>query len=185
MIACTRYGNVMASRGSVIPRFIDQVREGRAITVTDPAMTRFMMSLEQAVDLVLFAFANGESGDIFVQKAPAATIELLAKTICELLARPDHEIKVIGTRHGEKLYETLLTKEEMVKAVDLGEYYRVPADIRDLNYNKYFDEGQEVITQAGEYHSHNTYQLNRNELKSLLFDLNEIQNDIKEFVGGE
>ena len=185
MIACTRYGNVMASRGSVIPRFIDQVRQGRPITVTDPAMTRFMMSLEQAVDLVLFAFANGQSGDIFVQKAPAATIELLAETLCELLERPDHEIKVIGTRHGEKLYETLLTKEEMVKAIDLGGYYRVPADIRDLNYNKYFDEGQEVITQAGEYHSHNTYRLKRQELKSLLLDLSEIKGDIKEFVGGE
>ena len=185
MIACTRYGNVMASRGSVIPRFIDQLREGRPITVTDPAMTRFMMSLEQAVDLVLFAFANGESGDIFVQKAPAATIQLLAETLCELLERPDHDIKVIGTRHGEKLYETLLTKEEMVKAVDLGNYYRVPADIRDLNYNKYFDEGQEIITQAGEYHSHNTYQLKKHELKSLLVNLNEIQDDIREFLGGK
>ncbi len=181
MIACTRYGNVMASRGSVIPLFIDQVRSGKPITITDPKMTRFMMSLDQAVDLVLFAFENGESGDIFVQKAPGATVELLAQTMKNILGVPDHEVKTIGTRHGEKLYETLLTKEEMVKAVDMGEYYRIPADTRDLNYNKFFEEGEEVITEAGEYHSHNTYRLNQEELTDLLLNLREIQSDLEEF----
>ena len=185
MIACTRYGNVMASRGSVIPLFIDQVKNGKPITITDPSMTRFMMSLDQAVDLVLFAFENGESGDIFVQKAPAATVELLANTMKNILGRPDHEVKTIGTRHGEKLYETLLTKEEMVKAVDMGEYYRIPADTRDLNYNKFFEEGEEVITEAGEYHSHNTYRLNEEELTELLLNLREIQDDLKEFQKNE
>jgi len=185
MIACTRYGNVMASRGSVIPLFIDQVKNGKPITITDPNMTRFMMSLDQAVDLVLFAFENGKSGDIFVQKAPAATVELLANTMKNILGRPDHEVKTIGTRHGEKLYETLLTKEEMVKAVDMGDYYRIPADTRDLNYNQFFEEGEEVITEAGEYHSHNTHRLNEAELTELLFNLREIQNDLKEFKGNE
>ena len=180
-IICTRYGNVMASRGSVIPLFIDQVRSGKPITITDPSMTRFMMSLDQAVDLVLFAFENGQNGDIFVQKAPAATIELLANTMKNILGRPNHEVKTIGTRHGEKLYETLLTKEEMVKAVDMGEYYRIPTDTRDLNYNKFFEEGEDVITEAGEYHSHNTHQLNEDELRSLLLKLYEIQNELKEF----
>ena len=180
-IICTRYGNVMASRGSVIPLFIDQVRSGKPITITDPSMTRFMMSLDQAVDLVLFAFENGQNGDIFVQKAPAATIELLANTMKNILGRPNHEVKTIGTRHGEKLYETLLTKEEMVKAVDMGEYYRIPTDARDLNYNKFFEEGEDVITEAGEYHSHNTHQLNEDELRSLLLKLYEIQNELKEF----
>ena len=181
MVACTRYGNVMASRGSVIPLFIDQIRRGKAITLTDPEMTRFMMSLDQAVDLVLFAFENGKSGDIFVQKSPAATIKLLATTISSLLGKPNHELKIIGTRHGEKLYETLLTKEDMVKAIDLGDYYRVPSDNRDLNYEKYFEEGEEVITEAGEYHSHNTYRLNEDELRKLLIGLREIQDDLKEF----
>ena len=180
-IICTRYGNVMASRGSVIPLFIDQVRNGKPITITDSNMTRFMMSLEQAVDLVLFAFKNGQSGDIFVQKAPAATVELLAQTVKNILGKPSHEIKTIGTRHGEKLYETLLTKEEMVKAIDMGEYYRIPADTRDLNYNKFFEEGEEVITEAGEYHSHNTHRLNKEELTELLLNLREIQDDVKEF----
>ena len=180
-IICTRYGNVMASRGSVIPLFIDQVRNGKPITITDPSMTRFMMSLDQAVDLVLFAFENGQNGDIFVQKAPAATIELLANTMKNILGRPNHEVKTIGTRHGEKLYETLLTKEEMVKAVDMGEYYRIPTDTRDLNYNKFFEEGEDVITESGEYHSHNTHQLNEDELRSLLLKLYEIQNELKEF----
>ena len=180
-IICTRYGNVMASRGSVIPLFIDQVRNGKPITITDPSMTRFMMSLDQAVDLVLFAFENGQNGDIFVQKAPAATIELLANTMKNILGRPNHEVKTIGTRHGEKLYETLLTKEEMVKAVDMGEYYRIPTDARDLNYNKFFEEGEDVITESGEYHSHNTHQLNEDELRSLLLKLYEIQNELKEF----
>jgi UDP-glucose 4-epimerase len=181
MIACTRYGNVMASRGSVIPLFIDQIRHDKTITITDPAMTRFMMSLDQAVDLVLFAFKNGKNGDIFVQKAPAATIELLTKTLTNMLKRPEHEVKIIGTRHGEKLYETLLTKEEMVKAIDMDEYYRIPADERDLNYTKFFEDGEEVITQAGEYHSHNTHRLNEEELKKMLLDLVEIQDDLKEF----
>ena len=181
MIACTRYGNVMASRGSVIPLFIDQVRNGNPITITDPNMTRFMMSLDQAVDLVLFAFENGESGDIFVQKAPAATVELLANTMKNILGVPNHEVKIIGTRHGEKLYETLLTKEEMVKAIDMEKYYRIPADTRDLNYTKFFEEGEEVITEAGEYHSHNTHRLNKEELSELLLNLREIQDDLKEF----
>ena len=181
MIACTRYGNVMASRGSVIPLFIDQVRNGKTITITDPAMTRFMMSLDQAVELVLFAFKNGTNGDIFVQKAPAATIELLASTLTKLLGRSDHDIQVIGTRHGEKLYESLLTKEEMVHAEDMGEYYRIPADTRDLNYNKFVDEGESIVTQAHEYHSHNTHQLNEDELRKLLLGLLEIQEDLKEF----
>ena len=179
MIACTRYGNVMASRGSVIPLFIDQVRNGKPITITDPNMTRFMMSLDDAVDLVLFAFENGESGDIFVQKAPAATVELLANTMKNILGKPNHEVKTIGTRHGEKLYETLLTKEEMVKAIDMGEYYRIPADTRDLNYNQFFEEGEEVITEAHEYHSHNTHRLNEDELTELLLNLREIQDDLK------
>jgi UDP-glucose 4-epimerase len=181
MISCTRYGNVMASRGSVIPLFIDQIRAGKTITITDPAMTRFMMSLDQAVELVIFAFKNGKNGDIFVQKAPAATIELLTTTLKNLLKRPEHEVKIIGTRHGEKLYETLLTKEEMVKAIDMGDYYRIPADTRDLNYSKFFEDGEEVITQAGEYHSHNTHRLNEEELKEMLMDLHEIQDELKEF----
>jgi len=179
MIACTRYGNVMASRGSVIPLFIDQVRGGNPITITDPNMTRFMMSLDDAVDLVLFAFENGQSGDVFVQKAPAATVELLARTMKKILGVPDHKVKTIGTRHGEKLYETLLTKEEMVKAIDMGGYYRIPADTRDLNYNQYFEEGEEVVTEAGEYHSHNTHRLNEDELTELLLNLREIQDDLK------
>ena len=181
MIAVTRYGNVMASRGSVIPLFIDQVRQGKEITITDPAMTRFMMSLDQAVELVLFAFENGHNGDIFVQKSPAATVELLAKTLTNMLGHHEHPIRIIGTRHGEKLYETLLTKEEMVTAIDMDEYYRIPADTRDLNYSKFFDEGEEVVTQAHEYHSHNTHQLSEEELKSLLLELLEIQSDLKEF----
>ena len=181
IIACTRYGNVMASRGSVIPLFIDQVRSGKPITITDPNMTRFMMSLDDAIDLVLFAFENGESGDVFVQKAPAATVELLASTMKNILGVPNYEVKTIGTRHGEKLYETLLTKEEMVKAIDMGEYYRIPADTRDLNYNQFFEEGEEVITEASEYHSHNTHRLNEDELTELLLNLREIQDDLKEF----
>lgn len=185
MIACTRYGNVMASRGSVIPLFISQIRNGTPITITDPSMTRFMMSLDQAVDLVLFAFENGQSGDIFVQKAPAATVELLVNTVKRILGRPNHEVKIIGTRHGEKLYETLLTKEEMVKAIDMGKYYRIPADTRDLNYNKFFEEGDVVITEAGEYHSHNTYRLSEDELTELLLNLREIQDDLKELDGNE
>tara|TARA_B110000459_G_C16606465_1_gene493777 strand:- start:288 stop:1310 length:1023 start_codon:yes stop_codon:yes gene_type:complete len=185
MIACTRYGNVMASRGSVIPLFINQIKKNKPITITDPSMTRFMMSLDQAVDLVLFAFKNGKSGDIFVQKAPAATIELLANTIKKIFGKNSHDIRTIGTRHGEKLYETLLTKEEMVKAHDMGDYYRIPADNRDLNYNKFFNEGEEIISQAEEYHSHNTYRLNEEELTELLFNLREIEDDIKEMKAHE
>jgi len=179
-ICCTRYGNIMASRGSVIPLFIDQVRQGKPITITDPGMTRFMMSLEQAVELVLYAFNNGKNGDVFVQKSPAATIDVLAKCIIKLLKRPGHEIKVIGTRHGEKLYESLLTREEMVHAEDMGDYYRIPADTRDLNYEKYFEEG-EVITQAHEYNSHNTRRLEEAELSRMLYELNDIQADLIEF----
>lgn len=181
MICLTRYGNVMASRGSVIPLFIDQMRKGNPITITDPNMTRFMMSLDEAVDLVLFAFKNGKSGDTFVQKSPASTVELLANTLKNLFNKPEHEIKIIGTRHGEKLYEVLMTKEERVRAIDMGNYFRVPADDRDLNYSKYFEDGQEVITQAEEYNSHNTYRLNEEELKKMLLDLYEIQDELKEF----
>ena len=180
-ICLTRYGNVMASRGSVIPLFIDQVRNGKPITITDPSMTRFMMSLDQAVDLVLFAFKNGKNGDLFIQKSPAATIEVLAHAMKDILGKPEHEVKIIGTRHGEKLYEVLMTKEEKVRAIDMGEYFRVPADGRDLNYSKYFEDGQEVITQADEYNSHNTYRLNEEELKKMILDLYEIQDELKEF----
>ena len=180
-ICCTRYGNVMASRGSVIPLFIDQIRQGKDITITDPAMTRFMMTLDQAVELVLFAFEKGNSGDIFVQKAPAATIEMLAHTLARLLGHPEHKISIIGTRHGEKLYEALLTREEMVSAEDMGDYYRVPADTRDLNYSKYFEEGEVIVTQAHEYHSHNTRQLSTVELEQILLGLHEIQDDLIEF----
>jgi UDP-glucose 4-epimerase len=179
-ICCTRYGNVMASRGSVIPLFIEQIKEGQEITITDPNMTRFMMSLDDAVELVLFAFNNGENGDIFVQKSPAATIELLVETMKNMLDKPNHPVKVIGTRHGEKLYEALLAKEEKVGSVDMGNYYKVPADNRDLNYNQYTEEG-EVVTEAEEYHSHNTYRLNEEELTKMLLGLREIQNDLKEF----
>jgi len=181
MIACTRYGNVMASRGSVIPLFIDQIRRDLPITITDPNMTRFMMSLDEAVDLVMFAFEHGKGGDIFVQKAPGATIELLASTLTKMFHKPTHKIGIIGTRHGEKLYETLLTKEEMVKAIDMGEYYRIPSDNRDLNYTKFVEDGEEIVTEAGEYHSHNTHRLNEEELKEMLLNLHEIQDELKEF----
>ena len=180
IICCTRYGNVMASRGSVIPLFIDQIRNNKDITITDPDMTRFMMSLDDAVNLVMFAFKNGKNGDIFVQKAPASTVKQLAVTLKNMLGKPVHKINIIGTRHGEKLYETLLTREEMVHAVDMNEYYKIPADNRDLNYGKYFEEG-EYINEATDYHSHNTKRLNEEELKSMLLNLTEIQNDLKEF----
>ena len=179
-ILTTRYGNVMASRGSVIPLFIDQMRKGIPITITDPNMTRFMMSLDQAVDLVLFAFENGKSGDIFVQKAPAATIKLLADTMKKICGLPDHEVKIIGTRHGEKLYETLLTKEEMAKAIDMDSFYRIPIDTKDLNYNQFFEEGDKVITGTNEYHSNNTHRLDEDELTKLLLNLREIQSDLNE-----
>lgn len=178
-ICCTRYGNVMASRGSVIPLFIDQILKGKNITVTDPAMTRFMMSLDDAVDLVMFAFKNGQNGDIFVQKAPAATIETLANTLKDIFNKPNHQVKTIGTRHGEKLYETLLTREEMTKAVDLDKYYKIPADNRDLNYDKYFVNGT-VVTEGNDYTSHNTYRLNKDELKDMIISLYELQDLFKE-----
>ncbi|MGL4393559.1 MAG: polysaccharide biosynthesis protein [Fusobacteriaceae bacterium] len=181
VICCTRYGNVMASRGSVIPLFFEQIKNNNPITITDPSMTRFMMSLEQSVELVIFAFKNGCNGDIFVQKAPGAAVGLLADTIRKIVGKTEHKIEIIGTRHGEKLYETLLTREEMVRAIDMGDYYRIPSDNRDLNYNKYFREGEEVVTQAHEYHSHNTHQLDEKSLKVLLVGLKEIKEELKYF----
>lgn len=181
IICLTRYGNVMASRGSVIPLFIDQIRNNKPITITDPKMTRFMMSLDQAVDLVLFAFENGKNGDLFIQKSPAATIDVLAQTIKNILKKPNHVVKTIGTRHGEKLYEVLMTKEETVRAINMGDYFRVPADGRDLNYSKFFEDGEEIITQSDEYNSHNTYRLKEEELKEMILNLYEVQEDLKEF----
>lgn len=175
LICTTRYGNVMASRGSVIPLFIDQIRAGIPITITDPNMTRFMMTLDDAVNLVLYAFQNGKSGDIFVQKAPASTIENLAKAITELVGAPKHEIRVIGTRHGEKLYEALLSREEMAAAEDLGEYYCVPPDLRDLNYGKFVEQGEVKISEAIDYNSHNTSRLDLAGMKALLLKLSFIQ----------
>ncbi|QEN05619.1 NAD-dependent epimerase/dehydratase family protein [Thiospirochaeta perfilievii] len=180
-ICVTRYGNVMASRGSVIPLFLEQIKAGSPLTITDPNMTRFMMSLDQAVDLVLFAFNNGRNGDLFVQKSPASTIKNLAESVTEMVGKPDHKINIIGTRHGEKLYEVLLTKEESAKSEDLGDYYKVPVDDRDLNYNKFFEDGEEVITEAEEYHSHNTHRLDRKEMIDMLKGLHEIQDELKEF----
>jgi UDP-N-acetylglucosamine 4,6-dehydratase/5-epimerase len=173
----TRYGNVMASRGSVIPLFVDQIKAGKDITITDPNMTRFMMTLEDAVDLVLFAFEHGVSGDIFVQKSPASTIEVLAKALKDLY-QSDNEVKVIGTRHGEKLYETLVNREEMAKAEELEHYYRIPADNRDLNYEKYFSEGEADMEKIEEYHSHNTHRLDLEGTKKLLLKLGFITQDI-------
>lgn len=166
-ICCTRYGNVMASRGSVIPLWIDQMQAGKDITITDPNMTRFMMTLEDAVDLVLYAFEHGHNGDLFVQKAPAATLDVLAKALTELY-NSTVEIRTIGTRHGEKLYETLVTREEMAKAMDMGNYFRIPADNRDLNYDKYFVEGQKEVSVIDDYHSHNTARLDVEGMKKLL-----------------
>ena len=171
MICATRYGNVMASRGSVIPLFLEQVQAGRAISLTDPNMTRFMMTLDDAVDLVLYAFEHGQNGDIFVQKAPAATIEVLAKALLELLSRPDHPINIIGTRHGEKLYEALCSREEMLVADDQGSYYRIPADNRDLNYEKYFEDGSRELSRLEDYNSHNTARLDVAGMKKLLLKL--------------
>ncbi len=173
MICGTRYGNVMASRGSVIPLFIEQILAGKPLTITDPSMTRFMMSLDQAVDLVLFAFKNGQSGDIFVQKSPATNVLNLAEAIKQSLNKPEYPVKVIGTRHGEKLYETLLTREEMVRAIDLKDYYQIRPDSRDLNYNIYVDDGEQVITEAKEYNSHNTEQLSQEQLVKLIMNLEE------------
>jgi len=169
-ICCTRYGNVMGSRGSVIPLWIEQIQSGKDITITDPNMTRFMMTLEDAVDLVIYAFQHGNNGDLFVQKAPAATLDVLAKAMMELYDA-NTNIKVIGTRHGEKLYETLVTREEMAKAEDMGQYYRIPCDSRDLNYDKYFVEGEEKISYVDDYHSHNTQRLDVEGMKQLLMKL--------------
>jgi UDP-glucose 4-epimerase len=171
MMCVTRYGNVMASRGSVIPLFVEQLRAGRPLTVTDPEMTRFLMTLDNAVDLVLYAFAHGASGDIFVQKAPAATIGTVAKAVCEVMGAPNHPVQLIGTRHGEKRYETLLSREEMAAAQDLGKYFRVPPDLRDLNYEKFFERGETRITTAEDYHSHNTERLDVAGVKALLEQL--------------
>ncbi|RID84734.1 NAD-dependent epimerase/dehydratase family protein [Peribacillus asahii] len=178
LICGTRYGNVMASRGSVIPLFVEQIKDGKPLTVTDSNMTRFLMSLEEAVELVVFAFENAEAGDIMVQKAPASTIGDLAQAIKELF-NADNEIKVIGTRHGEKLYETLLTKEEHLVAQDLGGFYRVPADKRDLNYDKYFVEGSEELQQVEDYNSHNTERLSIEAIKDKLLNLDYIQGELK------
>jgi UDP-N-acetylglucosamine 4,6-dehydratase/5-epimerase len=175
VICGTRYGNVMASRGSVIPLFVELIHENKELTLTDPNMTRFMMTLDDAVDLVLFAFSNGKPGDIFVQKAPATTVGIMTQALCELMNKPDYPTRVIGTRHGEKRYESLLSREEMACAIDMGDYYRIPPDLRDLNYAKYVDIGEEGITNAGEYNSDNTEQLGVEGMKLLLNKLRFIQ----------
>ena len=182
-ICCTRYGNVMASRGSVIPLWVEQMEQGKPITITDPEMTRFMMTLDDAVDLVVYAFTHGHNGDLFVQKAPAATLSTLAQALKETYARIDPkyletEVKVIGTRHGEKLYETLVTREEMSKAINMGEYYRIPCDNRDLNYDKFFTEGNESVSRTEDYHSHNTRRLDVAGMKELLLRLRFIREDL-------
>lgn len=171
VICGTRYGNVMASRGSVIPLFIEQMRAGLPMTVTDPDMTRFMMTLADAVDLVLYAFEHGNNGDLFVQKAPAATVHTLALTLARMLGRPEHAINVIGTRHGEKLYEVLLSREEMASAEDMGDYYRIPPDLRDLNYAKFVEQGEEKISRSEDYNSHNTQRLDTQGMEALLLKL--------------
>jgi UDP-glucose 4-epimerase len=176
-ICCTRYGNVMASRGSVIPLWVDQIKAGNPITITDPNMTRFMMTLDDAVDLVIYAFQNGENGDLFVQKAPAATLSVLAESLKQLYG-VDTEVKTIGTRHGEKLYETLVTREEMAKSVDMGNYFRIPCDTRDLNYDKFFKEGDEELSKIEDYHSHNTTPLDVDGMKQLLLKLDFIRQDV-------
>ena len=180
-VCLTRYGNVMASRGSVIPLFIKQLKENKPLTITDPSMTRFMMSLNDAVELVLFAFENGNSGDLFVNKAPATSIGILAEALRQM-ANSEVSINVIGTRHGEKLYETLCTREEMIKAEDMGEFYRIPADNRDLNYTMYYSKGEQDLNDFLDYHSHNTHQLNIDEVKLLLSNLNYVK---KELLGEE
>ena len=182
-ICCTRYGNVMASRGSVIPLWVEQMEQGKPITITDPEMTRFMMTLDDAVDLVIYAFTHGENGDLFVQKAPAATLSTLAEALKQTYAQidpkyADTEVKVIGTRHGEKLYETLVTREEMAKAEDMGDYYRIPCDTRDLNYDKFFIEGNEEVSKIEDYHSHNTRRLDVEGMKELLLKLRFIREDL-------
>ena len=181
VICGTRYGNVMASRGSVIPLFVDQIRAGAALTITDPAMTRFMMTLEDAVDLVLYAFEHGSNGDIFVQKAPAATVDTLVQALLGLLDKAGHQVDIIGTRHGEKLYETLLSREEMAAAEDRGDYFRVPPDLRDLNYGKFVEHGEQKISTAEDYNSHNTHRLDVKGMQALLMKLE----FIKSIVRGE
>ena len=176
-ICCTRYGNVMASRGSVIPLWIDQIKAGNDITITDPNMTRFMMTLDDAVDLVLYTFEHGKSGDLYVQKAPSATLEILVKALFELY-KYEPKIRIIGTRHGEKLYESLVTREEMAKAQDKGDYYRIPCDDRDLNYNKYFIEGEEKVSVCDDFHSHNSERLDLKGMKELLLKLESVRNDL-------
>lgn len=178
-ICCTRYGNVMASRGSVIPLWIEQMKNGQDITITDPNMTRFMMTLDDAVDLVIYAFQHGDNGDLFVQKAPAATLEVLSQALLQLY-RSDSKVRIIGTRHGEKLYESLVTREEMAKAEDMGGYYRISCDDRDLNYDKYFSEGQEKVSKLEDYHSHNTQRLDIEGMKELLLKLDIIQTDLNQ-----
>jgi UDP-N-acetylglucosamine 4,6-dehydratase len=176
VLCATRYGNVMASRGSVIPLFVSQLKQGKPLTVTDPNMTRFLMSLEDSVDLVLYAFENGHQGDIFVQKAPASTVADLAQALKELLGK-DSELQIIGTRHGEKLYESLISREEMAKAENLGDYYRIPADNRDLNYAQFYSEGEEVISHLDDYTSHNTDRLNVEQVKKLLSTINYLEDE--------
>jgi len=182
-ICCTRYGNVMASRGSVIPLWVEQMIEGKPITITDPNMTRFMMTLDDAVDLVVYAFTHGHNGDLFVQKAPAATLETLAAALTEIYSKVnpkygETEVRVIGTRHGEKLYETLVTREEMLRSEDCGNYFRIPCDSRDLNYDKYFTEGDDAISRTEDYHSHNTRRLDVEGMKEQLLRLRFIQEDL-------
>jgi len=185
-ICVTRYGNVMASRGSVIPLFVNQIVTGNPITITDPHMTRFMMTLEDAVELVLYAFNNGHQGDIFVQKAPAARIDTLALALSDLMHKPRHEINIIGTRHGEKLYEVLLSREEMVEAEDLGDYFRIPPDLRDLNYEKFVEEGEVQISKSEDYNSHSTKQLDVDGMKKLLMKLPFIQAAVRgEYIDPE
>jgi len=179
VICATRYGNVMASRGSVIPLFVDQIKAGQPITITDPDMTRFMMTLDDAVDLVLYAFEHGSPGDIYVQKAPAATIETLAHALTELMGVPEHEVRIIGTRHGEKLFEALLSREEIVAAENLEGYYRVPPDLRDLNYDKYVEQGEQKISEAVDYNSHNTERLDKVGMQKLLMKLDFIQSIVE------
>lgn len=177
-ICCTRYGNVMASRGSVIPLWVEQIKNGNEITITDPKMSRYMMTLDDAVDLVVYAWQNGRNGDLFVQKAPAATLEVLANALNELYGK-NTKIRMIGTRHGEKLYETLVTREEMAKAIDMGDYYRIPCDSRDLNYDKYFVEGDEDVSRIEDYHSHNAAHLDVEGMKNLLLKLQFIKDDLR------
>ena len=175
VICGTRYGNVMASRGSVIPLFIGQILEGKPITITDPKMTRFIMALDEAVELVLYAFKHGKNGDIFVKKAPATNLQTLANAVKKFMKREDHEVAIIGTRHGEKLYETLMTREEMARAKDLGDFFKIYPDSRDLNYEIYYEQGENAISKMDEYHSHNTKQLTENEMVEVLKNLHELK----------